>query len=510
MNESFDAELRKRLRQYSEDPDIRLWNSIITRSEEKRRPLTSRKRKRLGWMLLGILVMVGGFYYLPDTDAERSSTVPATIQMPTREPQREAENVEDETASLLPLHDASSRENELIPNSSRAIEKGTEEKMPANKIRSELNVEDDTALLLPLHHASSRESELIPNSSRAVEKWTEEKMPANKIPGEVENVEAETTSLSQYEVSSNENELTQNSDRSIEKALEEKMLHDRDSVSSARRELEASSSHLRVEEEVTNISDVNQSAINKKNKVTPAEKKVNQKKRSLNGVKTIIPEKRHNRFDIYFTIMPTFGYQRIKSNSTDNIIIESIAKISAFSMDRLGVRAELGVEDPITEKIKVFGGLVFYQRKQTIDYTERQVESTEVTQGPDGEIIIVPKFANVQKSFEYDVQNLGLQVGVIYQLSKKKLLQTMGTGFEFHVALNKLNQNEQIPEFTNNPSAYVFYNFYYRLQYPAEGRLKAVFQPTLNYSFYIDQNLNAPFYIKPYGLGLNVGCTYNF
>jgi hypothetical protein len=48
------------------------------------------------------------------------------------------------------------------------------------------------------------------------------------------------------------------------------------------------------------------------------------------------------------------------------------------------------------------------------------------------------------------------------------------------------------------------------LQYPSEGRLKAVFQPTLNYSFYINQNLNAPFYVKPYGLGLNVGVTYNF
>ena len=88
-------------------------------------------------------------------------------------------------------------------------------------------------------------------------------------------------------------------------------------------------------------------------------------------------------------------------------------------------------------------------------------------------------------------------------------MQTLGTGFEFHMALNKLEESYQA-EFTNNPSAYVFYNLYYRLQYPAEGRLKAVFQPTLNYSFYINQNLHAPFYVKPYGLGLNIGFTYNF
>jgi len=119
-------------------------------------------------------------------------------------------------------------------------------------------------------------------------------------------------------------------------------------------------------------------------------------------------------------------------------------------------------------------------------------------------------FHNVFRSFEYELKNLGLQVGVSYELSRKILLQTLGTGFEFHVALNKLNSSPSTPEFTNNPSAYVFYNLYYRMQYPAEGRLRAVFQPTLNYSFYINQNVNAPFYVKPYGLGLNLGLTYNF
>ena len=102
MNESFDAELRKRVRQYSEEPDIRLWNNIITRSEEERRPLKLRKRKRRGWILLAALFMVGGFYYLPHNSTERSGTVPATEQMPANEIQREAENGEDETASLLP------------------------------------------------------------------------------------------------------------------------------------------------------------------------------------------------------------------------------------------------------------------------------------------------------------------------------------------------------------------------------------------------------------------------
>ena len=70
--------------------------------------------------------------------------------------------------------------------------------------------------------------------------------------------------------------------------------------------------------------------------------------------KTVIKEKekKRNRFSIYFTIMPTFGYQRINSNSSDDLIIESVKRISTFSTDRLGVRAELGVEDPLTKGSK--------------------------------------------------------------------------------------------------------------------------------------------------------------
>jgi hypothetical protein len=169
---------------------------------------------------------------------------------------------------------------------------------------------------------------------------------------------------------------------------------------------------------------------------------------------------------------------------------------------------ELGIEKPLSKRFKMFGGLLYYQRKQTIEYVERTVDSTIVSTGPGGEVTVEPQFKSTNQSFEYELKNIGLQIGLNYKLSQRKFLQTLGTGLEFQFALNKRIPNQEV--FTNNPSAYVFYNVYYRLQYPSEGRLKAVFQPMLNYSFYINQDLNAPFYVKPFGLGLNIGFTYNF
>ena len=422
-NKSFDAELIKRLRDYSEEPRIELWQKIAASTEANRRPLTTR---RTWWILILGVIAVGGLYYFEKTNTNTgqspvvSKTLPVSesLSLTDKEGNRtgssEKTNAQQTGVGIAGNTSTQSTGNNTIAGNDISL---NQEQLPiTNELSSETDADQDEP------------------------KFDE---------GPVDNVPT----------SGNEIENTTNP--GVEKAVET-------------------------------------TAIMKAAKGDEGKTVIKEK------------EKRHNRFSIYFTIMPTFGYQRINSNSNDDLIIESVKRISTFSTDRLGVRAELGVEDPLTKRIKVFGGLVYYQRKQTIDYTQKQVERTDVSEGPDGQIIVVPQYTYVDKSFEYELKNLGVQVGVSYELSRKKLLQTLGTGFEFHMALNKLKSSPATPEFTNNPSAYVFYNFYYRLQYPAEGRLRAVFQPTLNYSFYINQNLNAPFYVKPYGLGLNLGFTYNF
>lgn len=429
MNESFDDELRERLRQYSEEPRAQLWQNITTRVDAARQPRTLQKRTRTGWILLLGLLMVGGlYYYFQDSKTIRDGFVShsGSKQEQANPTQTTVDEVAGDTPSLLPQHKNNVKENEIHTSSQR------------------------------IQQAGAGIARGVITGGTSVPGITEK-------PGIL--------------LEDNGAVLSDDSGRDLSSEAEENFMAVKEVADSTAMQSIGKEEKLSVEEN-----------------------------------KTVIKEKgrKHNRFNIYFTIMPTFGYQRINSNSNDNIIIESIGRVSAFSTERLGVRAELGAEHPITDRLKLFGGLVYYQRKQTIDYTEKQVDNTNVSQGDGGDIIVEPEFIYVNKSFEYELRNLGLQVGLNYQLSKKILLQTAGTGIEFHVALNKFQHPAQAAEFTNNPSAYVFYNLYYRIQYPVEGRLKAVLQPTLNYSFYINENFNAPFYVKPYGLGLNIGFTYNF
>jgi hypothetical protein len=214
------------------------------------------------------------------------------------------------------------------------------------------------------------------------------------------------------------------------------------------------------------------------------------------------------KVSLYFLAMPTFGYQRIVANRNDNIIIDNIKKVSAFSYKRLGIRAELGMMFPLSSKFNITGGILYYQRKQTINYVEKVLDNSNVTSADDQHVDLAPRFMYRDKSFGYELKNVGVQLGANVVLSKNKFLHIAGGGIEFQKGLNKPGKEQK--DFSGNPSTFVFYNLYYRMQYPAEGRLRAIFQPTFNYSLYLNQDMNAPFYVKPYGFGLNFGITYNF
>jgi hypothetical protein len=235
-------------------------------------------------------------------------------------------------------------------------------------------------------------------------------------------------------------------------------------------------------------------------------------------------------FDLYVTVMPTLGYQRVRSNTSDNVFIESLKPIPAFSKDRIGIRMEVGLETVGSKKWKAFGGLLYVQRHQTFSYVERRVDSLISVPGLSGDPTLEPAFSLVPGSTDYDIRNIGLHFGLSYRLwekrgslresdvelyadnlsgwSKRKFLHEIGGGLELQKSLRNSSPLSTTERFTN-PSLYAFVNLYYRIQYPRTGRLRAFLQPTLNYSFYSTRDVNVPFYVRPYGFGLSLGCRYH-
>ncbi|HYG03407.1 MAG TPA: hypothetical protein VD927_13240 [Chryseosolibacter sp.] len=209
--------------------------------------------------------------------------------------------------------------------------------------------------------------------------------------------------------------------------------------------------------------------------------------------------KRIRNHGLYALVMPTFGYQQVRPVDDDDIVIESIEKISLFSTKRLGIRAEVGYEHAISKRLSANAGVFYYQRKQTIAYGYRDPRRVEVVPIEGQPWSYQVKQELLSSTFEYEVKNIGLTAGINYTIKSKVLHQKLGTGVEIHKAMSSSG------EINGTNRAFIFANAYYRISYPVAPSIDIMIQPTLNYSIQLDERLDAPFYVKPYGLGLNFG-----
>ena len=170
----------------------------------------------------------------------------------------------------------------------------------------------------------------------------------------------------------------------------------------------------------------------------------------------------------------------------------------------MGVRVEAGITHAVNARINIFAGALYFQRTQKINYYLQTVDSVETTNDGDA-IVLTPGLGQDERSYEHQIQTLGIQVGAMYKLPGEKIASSIGSGAEIHRSLRKAAS-----EIFEEPSLYVFYNLFYRLEYPTDKRFRFLAQPTFNYSLRLSEELSTPFYIKPYGFGLNFGFTYKF
>jgi hypothetical protein len=211
-------------------------------------------------------------------------------------------------------------------------------------------------------------------------------------------------------------------------------------------------------------------------------------------------QKQNNRLNhnlnIYALIMPTLGYQQVQPLKDDGIFIEGIKRVSAFSSKRLGIRIETGIEKRLCSSVNIHLGVLYYQRKQTLIYYYTDSLHSVVTpiHGQSLTYEVTPE--KQAGSYQYEVNNIGVIAGLNYTVSKKKIVQRIGVAGELHKCLSR------------NKSFFLFGDMYYRISYQLNDRFDLMFQPTINYSLQLDDQLNAPFYIKPYGLGLNFGVYF--
>ncbi|HYC85521.1 MAG TPA: hypothetical protein VEB86_09880 [Chryseosolibacter sp.] len=208
---------------------------------------------------------------------------------------------------------------------------------------------------------------------------------------------------------------------------------------------------------------------------------------------------------LYLLVMPTLGYNEIRPVRNDGIFIESIEKVSAFSPKRLGIRAEIGFEGPLSQRLRYHVGVLYFQRKQTIHYRYRDGEHFTVIPIDLQTMQYQVQPTTMSSTFDYELKNTGVIAGLNYTLKTNLFMHKVGIAAELQRSLT-LSGKEQ----GSDAKTFLFGDLYYRVAYALSPHFDLMFQPTLNYSLQLDERVTAPFYVKPYGLGLNLGVYYHF
>lgn len=214
-------------------------------------------------------------------------------------------------------------------------------------------------------------------------------------------------------------------------------------------------------------------------------------------------------FNLYLQFMPTLGYNKVEPNTEDEFVVTRLTENDRLSFKRIGIRVEAGIDLPINDRFQMQAGILYYQRNQRISYEISYADTSIAQTFADGEELrIVPLYEKEEEVADFDVKNIGIHFRLNYVLNRGWLDQYAGFGLEFHKSINNIDNRIKELGFESIPSIYTFMNVYYRAEHRLNSRFSLMLQPTFNYSFYINKDFNAPFYVKPYGFGLNLGVVY--
>lgn len=220
---------------------------------------------------------------------------------------------------------------------------------------------------------------------------------------------------------------------------------------------------------------------------------------------TIVPDKKKKRgFNFYVALSPSLNYRQVTPMPNDNVVVTQLVSDGVMSGKRLGFALETGWQAQINPSLELFVGLSYYHQNQTLSYQFRNTNGNEVvnTEGPMAFKVNVNQHT---REVSYQMNNIGLQAGVLYLLKAGPLTQKVGAGLWYQ---HGLSQQSDGATYNNAQSGYLAYQILYRNEYAFSNYLRLYVQPNFTQSFYTSESLNEPFKLKPYSVGLSLGIIY--
>jgi hypothetical protein len=206
----------------------------------------------------------------------------------------------------------------------------------------------------------------------------------------------------------------------------------------------------------------------------------------------------------YANVTPSLSFQRAIPVASDEVVVQELSGGSILSSERFGISMEMGVQGFISKQLEYYGGLSFYHQSQTLKYSFQTGNQVNVESSGENNFTVMPKSS--QGLINYEMLNLGLQTGILYNIYGKKLTHKIGAGVSYQQGLKKSSSES----YKNSESSYFSYQVFYRNEIRVSSRVRVFVQPVFLQSIRVREKIDAPFNVKPYRAGIGFGILYDF
>ncbi|OJJ19999.1 hypothetical protein BKI52_16115 [marine bacterium AO1-C] len=225
---------------------------------------------------------------------------------------------------------------------------------------------------------------------------------------------------------------------------------------------------------------------------------------------TVLEPKKAKNLYIKLFVSPTYNYRRLLTNKEDNVIIQEIEKNGFFSGSNLGYSAGLMLESQLSKRWSLQWGVTFTQLNDRVNYRYRSVLPDSVTVDfiSANEVKISPVFNTETSRFQYQYQDLGVQLGVNYTLFARSWKHQLYLGVAANQATKTISKTDETTITENTSRFQSLLNVGYEARFQLNHRLSFYLKPTLNYYLNSINQANEAYQVKPFFTALRLGLVW--
>jgi len=224
----------------------------------------------------------------------------------------------------------------------------------------------------------------------------------------------------------------------------------------------------------------------------------------------VVKSKRAKNLYAKLFVSPTYNYRRLLTNKEDNVVIQEVEKNSFFSGSNLGYSAGLMLESQLSKRWSVQWGISFTQLNDVVNYSYRNVlpDSVSIDFISANEIKVSPVFNTETSRFQYQYQDIGVQLGVNYALFVQSWRHQLYLGIAANKATKTISTTDQTTITENTSRFQSLLNIGYEARFQFNNRLGFYLKPTLNYHLNSINQANEAYQVKPFFTALRLGLVW--